>query len=56
MFSKKEATWSFSQEISFFHYNFLKGENSIIYAPIEYIGGNNEIININQSPKIILLK
>jgi len=56
MFSKKEATWSFSQEISFFHYNFLKGENSIIYAPIEYIGGNNEIININQSPKKNFIK
>ena len=56
MFSKKEATWSFSQEISFFNFNYFKVENAIVYAPIEYIGWNNEIININQSPKKNFIK
>ena len=45
MLSKKEATWSFCSSIKFHSYNFLK--NSKLYIPIEFIGGNNEIININ---------
>ena len=47
MFSKKEATWSFSQVLKFNCDNYIK--NTKIYLPIEIVGGNNEIINITPS-------
>ena len=45
MFSKKEATWSFKNSTKFTSYNFIK--DTKFYIPIELIGGNNEIMNIN---------
>ena len=45
MLSKKEATWSFCCSTQFHSNNFLK--DSKLYIPIEFIGGNNDIININ---------
>ena len=57
MFSKKEANWSFKHS-SKFHVigSFIK--NSTYYLPIEFIGGNNEIISINphspQSTNLII--
>ena len=45
MFSKKEAIWSFYYSSKFHSNNNIK--NTKYYIPIEFIGGNNEIININ---------
>ena len=56
MFSKKEAIWSFCNKAKFHSNNFLRNTN--FYLPIEFIGGNNEILNIAptspQSTNIIL--
>ena len=56
MFSKKEANWSFCFSSKFHSYNCLR--NTKFYLPIEFIGGNNEIININphspQSSNLIM--
>ena len=46
MFSKKEATWSFCFS-SKFHTSGSGFRNTKYFIPIEFIGGNNEIININ---------
>ena len=47
MLSKKEATWSFNYTVNLHSNYFLR--NTMLYIPIEFIGGNNEIININSS-------
>ena len=47
MFSKSEALWSF-KFTSKFHSN-QNIKNSIFKIPIEFIGGNNEILNIKTS-------
>ena len=47
MFSKKEATWSFNFSVKLSSNSYLR--NTMFYVPIEFIGGNNEIININAS-------
>ena len=56
MFSKKEAIWSFYYSSKFHSNNLIK--NTKYFVPIEFIGGNNEIININpnspQSNNIII--
>ena len=56
MFSKKEANWSFHYSSKFHCDNFIN--ETKYYVPIEFIGGNNEIININptspQSTNIII--
>ena len=56
MLSKKEATWSFNYSVNIHSNNYLR--NTMLYAPIEFIGGNNEIISINpkspQSTNIVL--
>ena len=44
MFSKKEATWSFNNYVKFVSNSNIK--DSKYFMPIEFIGGNNEIINI----------
>ena len=44
MFSRKEAIWSFKHLSKYHGDNFIKRTN--FYAPIKFIGGNNEIINI----------
>ena len=51
MFSKKKATWSFCFSSKIYtNNNFIK--DTKYYLPIEFIGGNNDIININpQSPQ-----
>lgn len=49
MLSKKEATWSFNYTVNLHSNNNLR--NTMLYVPIEFIGGNNEIININSSCK-----
>ena len=45
MFSKKEATWSFENTQRFYSGNYIR--NTTLTMPIEFIGGNNEIINIS---------
>ena len=56
MLSKKEATWSFNYTVNLHSNSYLR--NTMLYIPIEFIGGNNEIIDINsncqQSTNIIL--
>ena len=47
MFSKKEATWSFNFSVKLTCNSYLR--DTMFYVPIEFIGGNNEIININSS-------
>ena len=47
MFSKSEALWSF-KFTSKFHSN-QNIKNTIFKIPIEFIGGNNEILNIKTS-------
>jgi len=47
MFSKKEAIWSFSQVLKFNFDSYV--QNTKIFVPIEYVGGNNELINITPS-------
>ena len=49
MLSKKEATWSFNYTVTLHSNSNLR--NTMLYVPIEFIGGNNEIININSSCK-----
>ena len=44
MLSKKEAKWSYKYSSKFHSNNYIK--NSSLYIPIEFIGGNNEILNI----------
>ena len=55
-FSKKEAKWSFYYISKFHCDNFIN--NTRYYVPIEFIGGNNEIISINptssQSTNIVI--
>ena len=47
MLSKKEAKWSFNLSTKIkSNYNI---KNKMFYASIEFIGGNNEIINISPS-------
>ena len=46
-FSKKEAIWSFEQKFKFNFEGNIK--NSQIFIPVEFVGGNNEIINITPS-------
>ena len=46
-FSKAEAQWSFNFSIGLKSNNNLK--NTMFYVPIEFIGGNNEILNIKSS-------
>ena len=43
-FSKREAKWSFERVIKFHCNSFIK--RTKICIPIEFVGGNNEIINI----------
>ena len=43
-FSKREATWSFERVVKIHSNSFIK--QTKIYVPIEFVGGNNEIINI----------
>ena len=56
MFSKKEATWSFNLSVDIT--SFYQLRNTKYCLPIEFVGGNNEIININptspQSSNIII--
>ena len=47
MFSKKEATWSFSEVLKLDSDSYI--QDTKIYLPIEFVGGNNEIINITPS-------
>ena len=47
MFSKKDAKFSFTQVLKFNSNNNIRSTR--IYLPIEFVGGNNEIININPS-------
>ena len=46
-FSKKEVTWSFERVIKFHSNSLIKRTKFLI--PIEFVGGNNEIINITPS-------
>ena len=46
MFSKKEAIWSFNHTIKLTSNNKIR--NTRYYLPIEFIGGNNEIIEMKQ--------
>ena len=46
MLSKKEAIWSFNHIIKLACFNKLR--NTKFYLPIEFVGGNNEIIEIKQ--------
>ncbi len=46
-FSKKEVTWNFERIIKFHSNNYIK--RTKFYIPIEFVGGNNEIINITPS-------
>ena len=46
-FSKKEAIWSFEQKFKFNFEGNIK--NAQIFIPVEFVGGNNEIINITPS-------
>ena len=43
-FSKKEVTWSFERVIKFHSNSLIKRTKFLI--PIEFVGGNNEIINV----------
>ena len=58
MFSKKEAIWSFNHTLKFYSTNSKNIRDTKFYIPIEFIGGNNEIINIKtespQASKIII--
>ena len=47
MFSKKEGIWSFKYTSKFHSNQNIK--NTIFKVPIEFIGGNNEILNIKTS-------
>ena len=49
IFSKIKANWLFHQSINFSFNNSI--EDVILYTPILFIGGNNEIIRINTSSK-----
>ena len=46
-FSKREVTWSFERVIKFHSNSLIKRTKFLI--PIEFVGGNNEIINITPS-------
>jgi hypothetical protein len=46
-FSKREVTWSFERTIKFHSNSFIK--RTKILVPIEFVGGNNEIINVTPS-------
>ena len=46
-FSKREVTWSFERVINFHSNSFIK--HTKFYIPIEFVGGNNEIINVTPS-------
>ena len=46
-FSKKEATWYFEQKFKFDFEGNIK--NAQIFIPVEFVGGNNEVINITPS-------
>ena len=46
-FSKREVTWHFERIIKFHSNSNIK--RSKFYVPIEFVGGNNEIINITPS-------
>ena len=49
IFSKIKANWLFNISINFNSNNSIK--KTILYSPILFIGGNNEIIRINTSSK-----
>ena len=55
-FSKREANWSFERVIKFHSNSFIK--KTKFYIPVEFVGGNNEIIKItplsSQANEIIL--
>ena len=55
-FSKTEATWSFNFSVQIKSNSYIR--NTMFYVPIEFIGGNNEIVNIKpscpQSTNVIL--
>ena len=46
-FSKKEATWSFNFSVELKSNSFIR--DTMFYVPIEFIGGNNEIVNIKSA-------
>ena len=46
-FSKREVIWSFERVIKFHSNSLIKG--SKFFVPIEFVGGNNEIINVTPS-------
>ena len=43
-FSKKEVTWSFERVVKFHSNSLIK--RTKFFIPIEFVGGNNEIINV----------
>ena len=47
--SKIQANWLFHISITFNSNNYIK--DTILYCPIQFVGGNNEIIKINASSK-----
>ena len=49
MLSKKEATWGFHFSVGLQSKSYIR--NTMFYVPIEFIGGNNEILSINASCK-----
>ena len=49
LLSKIQANWLFHFSITFNSNNYIK--DTILYSPIQFIGGNNEIIKINASSK-----
>ena len=49
LLSKIQANWLFHFSITFNSNNCVK--DTILYSPIQFIGGNNEIIKINASSK-----
>ena len=49
LLSKIQANWLFHFSITFNSNNYIK--DTILYSPIQFVGGNNEIIKINASSK-----
>ena len=47
--SKIQENWFFHISITFNSNNYIK--DTILYSPIQFVGGNNEIIKINASTK-----
>ena len=46
-FSKREVNWSFERVIKFHSNSYIK--HAKFFIPIEFVGGNNEIINVTPS-------